>query len=148
MDIHSVKALQYSGPEILPDWNLYKALVEEGLSHSLGEATSEDLLKAIAAGRSQLFAVIDLSGAKAVMITSLLQHPQYKTVFIETLAGKNAIQYCSLFWNSFTTWARENNAVAIEGACRPSVTRLLRRLGLRKVYDVVRVSLEENHVWN
>lgn len=144
----SVKSYQYVGATVLDEWPLFEPLIEEGLQYGYGEKTTQDILNSILEERSQLFVAVSKDGVESLMVTSLIIYPQYKVVFIETMAGRGFIEYARFFWDSFTAWARANGAIAVEGACRPAVTRLLRRLKMRKVYDIVRVSLEDNHVWN
>jgi hypothetical protein len=140
-----MKAYQFAGPEVLAVWDEVLPLVEQGLSPGFGEKSPEDLLEAIREGLSQLFLWRDRSGVVAVLVTSIITYPQYKVVFIDALAGKNILSIIRDYRETFCIWAAANGAVAIEGATRPAMTRLLKKTNARKVYDIVRYSLERPH---
>lgn len=141
-----MKAYQYTGPVVQEVWPFAESLVAKGLSPGYGEKNADDLLQAIIDGLSQLFIWQDKDGVKAIMVTSFVQHPQYKVVFVEAVAGRGAIGFIKDYWPGICVWAAENGAIAIEAATQPGVTRLLKQLNARKVYDVVRYSLERPNV--
>lgn len=142
-----MKAYQYTGPAVEDVWSEVLPLIELGLSPGYGEKSPENLREDIFRGVSQLFIWRDDAKIQAAIVTSLVDHPQYKVVFVEAMAGRGAIQILKDYWESLCAWARANGCVAIEGATQPATTRLLEQhLGYRKVYDVVRYSLERPNV--
>lgn len=145
MDSH-LTAIQYTGPGVLPYWPDFEPFVVDGLKHSMGEKTPEDILQAVVLEKMQIFAVYSQGILQSLCVTSLTQYPQYKIVFLEVAAGKHFVRACQQFWPAFRVWAEANEAVAVEACCRPAMTRLLQRLKFRKVYDTVRVSLGESNV--
>lgn len=148
MDISELKVFQFTGEAAISIWPEVTPLVDLGLAQGCGEKNSDDLLQGVISGQLQLFVARDKDKVHAVMITAILQYPQYKTIFIETMAGRGLVKMIKEYWPIFTLWAKDNGAIAIEGTTRPSVTRLLRKVNMRKVYDVVRVSLETPTILN
>lgn len=143
-----MKAFQYTGPAVEEVWAEALPLVELGLATGYGEKSGQDLFNDIVKGLSQLFLWRDGGKIKFVMVTSFVDHPQYKVLFVESVAGRGGISLLREYWDVICTWARANGAVTLEAATQPGVTRLLRQLGARKVYDVVRYSLERPNVWS
>lgn len=144
----SVIVLQYVGPEVIEIWPQVESLIEIGLAAGHGERTADDIRKAIIEEKSQLFICRDEHQVHAVMVTSIIQYPQYRSVFVEVMAGRGMLQFMKEYWQPFCLWAEANGAKIIEGATQPAVTRLLKRVGMRKVYDTVRYSLERPNVWS
>lgn len=148
MDISELKVFQFTGKVAISIWPEVTPLVDLGLAQGCGEKTSSDLLQGVIDEQLQLFVARDKDKVHAVMVTAILQYPQYKTIFIETMAGRGLVKVIKEYWPIFTLWAKDNGAIAIEGTTRPSVTRLLRKVNMQKVYDVVRVSLETPTILN
>ncbi len=146
MDTSGIVALQYTGPGVSEIWPQVVALVEEGLMPGLGERTADDIRQSIIEEKSQLFVWRDKQKVHAILVTAIVQYPQYRSVFVEAMAGRGMLQFMKEYWQPFCIWAEANGARILEGATQPAVTRLLKRVGMRKVYDTVRYSLERPNV--
>ena len=142
----SIIALQYVGPGVAEIWPRVEPLIEAGLMAGLGERTVDDIRQAIIEEKSQLFVWRDDRQVHAVLVTAIVQYPQYRSVFVEVMAGRGMLQFMKEYWQPFCLWAEANGAKVLEGATQPTVTRLLKRVGMRKVYDTVRYSLERPNV--
>lgn len=142
----SITALQYVGPGVADIWPQVESLIKTGLTASHGERNVDDIRQAIIEEKSQLFVWRDARQIHAVLVTSIVQYPQYRSVFVEAMAGRGMLQFMKEYWQPFCLWAEANGAKVLEGATQPAVTRLLKRVGMRKVYDTVRYSLERPNV--
>lgn len=146
LNMSTITALQYVGPEVAEIWPQVEHLVKTGLMAGLGERNADDIRQAIIEEKSQLFLWRDEYQVHAVLVTSIVQYPQYRSVFVEAMAGRGMLQFMQEYWQTFCFWAEANGAKVLEGVTQPAVTRLLKRVGMRKVYDTVRYSLERPNV--
>ena len=146
MDSDRLKIVQLVGPEVETVWPIVALMLDTAGKYGLGERSLDDVLTAIVEEQSQLWLCIKEGEIKSCAVTTLTDYPQYKVVFIDALSGRGAMQFIEAFWDYFCNWASVNGAVAIEACTRPAMTRLLRKVNMRKVYDVVRYSLERPNV--
>jgi len=79
---------------------------------------------------------------KMVIAFEFIAYPRLLAVNIIALAGEALEKVIGLFFETFCDWCRQAGAQAIEARCGEAMTRLLRRYGLGKVYNVVRMDLE------
>lgn len=114
-------------------------LIAKALKYADGELTVWDVKKLVQEGLMQLWIGYDGDEAETVMVTEISLFPAKKVVRVVALAGRIA-PYLHV-WELVKEWAVMNGAVEIEAWCRPAMTRLLRRYGFTKRYEVVRCDL-------
>lgn len=119
-------------PQVLP-------FLERALRHANGELTLSDVLELAEKGIMQLWICYAGDKVETVMTTEISDFPSRRVVRVVTLAGRIA-PYLHI-WKLLQEWALMHGAEEIEAWCRPAMTRLLRRYGFAKRYEIVRYDL-------
>jgi hypothetical protein len=117
-------------------------LLDRAMQYSEGEMNVGWLLRRHAVGMVQLFVGTRDGGLECVMATEFVQYPLRKTLQILAVAG-NAKPFRP-FFTFIDFWAEENGADAVDAWCRPSMARMLRRVGFKPVRQMVRREIERS----
>ena len=121
-------------------WPRVAPLLSKALEHSDGELGTEQLYKLALTGRVRIvLAMRDdvFVGAAAV---EFVRYPNYVVANVIALGG-NSLMAGEGEFHLLKQWAKANGAAKLQGYCRESVARLLRRAGLKQTYVVVRCDL-------
>jgi hypothetical protein len=111
-------------------------LYDKAIAHSKGDWTLEDALRLFVNSQHLLYLLYDNGCVIAFIQGQFVYYPQ-RTVFLVTLAAGKLLQYADSIKTLESTVAAQG-AVEIEAWCRPSMERLLRRMGFKHKYNVVR----------
>ena len=122
------------------EWPKVSGFLADGLLYSEGEITIEQLR--MLCGRGQVDVFVTLKDGKAVGAFAVepVVYPNFRVANVISAGGRGVFtQEC---WPHFTRWLRDFGYSKVQGYCRPSVARLLRRIdGFRTSYELVRADL-------
>jgi hypothetical protein len=134
------EAWSFQPDQIPAAWEELEPFVLDALHYAKGELSVEDVKKFLLQGYFAAFALAKEGRIQLVMITELCNWPQYSSVRVLAMAGNN-FDAAKQFLSAFEAWVLSKGAVEIEAWCRPEMSRLLRRLGFLKAYEIVRLDL-------
>jgi len=143
------------GPVILTNlvlinnfWPVISPLFQRCIDEAMhGEFTVDDLYHRACAGQISIMVIAnDRTGEHPqldVKIAGALEaniYPQYAAINILALGGANMHKLADEFWDMFRGWTLMNGAKTIEAMVSPRMARMLRPLGFKPVYQLVRCS--------
>jgi hypothetical protein len=65
-----------------------------------------------------------------------------KVCVVVAVGGKDSIIIMNTFRGSFYTWLRINEVSSLRSFCRPSVSRLLQRIGFKVKCEMLEIDME------
>jgi len=129
-------------PDQIPAaWGDIEPFVVRALAAGYGEMTAADVFAKLCGGWLTAFVVARDNKPELLMAAELVTYPQYCTVRVVLLAGKNA-KSALVFWSAFEAWAVSLGAIAIESGGPIAQARLHRRLGFKPTHVHFRYSLK------
>lgn len=132
----------FDADQISGAWPELEELLYPAWKKSRGEVSMEDLRMLLEAGRVQAMCTVRHGAMELALVTEFVQYPQYKSVRIMFLGGKNLARASQKFLPAFIQWALANGAVEIEGwAPEKILTCFYNMLGFETVYTVNRMNL-------
>ena len=135
-----MKTEQFDNLSVFDRWDGVASLVRSGLDWSKGDLTALDILRMVGDGRMQLW-IFSKEEIEAVMVTELLEYPQRKVCSIVCFAGRGMRGVFEEAREYVVNWALANGCEGIEARCRPSMVRMLARLGFNEKYTIVKLAL-------
>lgn len=111
-------------------------LYDKAVRYSSDDWSREDALRMFVDGQHLVYVLYENGMLVAFVQGQFVYYPK-RTVFLVTLAAGKLLQYANLIKTLESTVAAQG-AVEIEAWCRPSMERLLRRMGFKFKYSVVR----------
>jgi hypothetical protein len=124
-------------PLVHAAWPRVEALVQDGLSHSFGELTVDDVHRLVAMGAMQLHVVLEDTEVLAIAVTELTKYPRVNALRVVILAGKDSVQWGERMDSALTDFARRAGAERIEAMCRPGMLKGLKPFGYSQAYIVM-----------
>lgn len=120
-------------------WWTVAALVDP-VAHQAarGEFTTEDLAAMVERGDATAGLVTEGETPVLGIVFEFRHYPRTMTINIMALGGRDLAGAAGTFWPRFAQWAKESGVSHIEACTSPVMTRLLRGLGFRHEYDLVR----------
>lgn len=116
--------------------------VEAALKTGKGELSVEDVKRFLLEGSMMLFTTAQDGFPELFCVTELLVYPQYKSVRVVALGGKNLAKAMQHFRQPFMEWVLATGAVEVEGwSSNPLLRKYYEILGFHKAYDVMRCDL-------
>lgn len=103
-----------------------------------GEFTLEDLSAMVESGRAFAALALDANKPVLAMVFEFRHYPARMLINIMALGGHDLAPVAVSFWPEFLAWAKESGASEIEACTSPAMTRVLKGLGFRHTYDIVR----------
>lgn len=123
---------------ITEHWATAAALLEPVLGAARGEFTVEDLEELCRDGRALAGLAFDDGEPVLALVVEWRFYPRRTVLNVIALAGRDLERVAGTFWPTFTEWAKESGATAIEACVSPAMGRLLQPLGFAHTYDLVR----------
>lgn len=120
-------------------WPDAKPFIERGLEHGSGEYTVRDVFDGLVEGRFQLWLGYIEGKLDAVLVTEIVEYPQYRSCILRLVAGNIMDHWLPHLGRSIKDWARAHGCrdMKIEG--RPGWKRVLK--GWRETHTVLRLEL-------
>lgn len=132
-----IECKQYTTDLPMEVWREAVPLVANAARYSRWEFLLEDVFEAIMEGRQQLWTVYVNDNLKFIWVTEILQQSGRKICTVFAAAGE--MEYGWEFWPWMSNWMRMNEIVEAEVYCRPSMSRLLQRYGLKVRYEILSI---------
>lgn len=124
-------------PDAIPlAWEELEPFIERSIEESFGMLTTKLIYEMLVRDQATAFATIRDGAIECVLILMMIDYTTYRSARIIALGGKN-LKAAYKFVDALEAWAFIQGAVEIEGWCRPSMERLVRRLGWHKRVSIV-----------
>lgn len=133
--------IQHVPVEWVPSvWPRVAAFIEAGVAYSQGDYTVEHMQAFVTSGQQLLLvAVADDNTLAGAMTVQFFNRPTARVAFITSVGGTGILTRDTLA--QLKAILAGFGATALEAAARPSVTRLLGRLGFAPKYMTIGVKL-------
>ena len=116
---------------------LFIPVVEEA---ARGEFTTSDIKRLCEEKRATIAVAIEDGRVIVAMAYEFIYYPQQTACNVIALGGSRFNESQDLFFVTFKEWCKSMDVTVIEASCSPSMSRLLRRFGFQKTYEVVRLN--------
>lgn len=121
-------------------WPKVEAMLAAALSYAAGEYTTDQLKALVATGaQSLLVAVDDQNEIHGACTIAFEAYPNHRVAFMTAIGGRFVINPNT--HEQLKDWCRANGATLFRSACRNSVARLLRRMGMSERYTIMEIPL-------
>ena len=121
-------------------WPTIRPLLDGALAHSEGEITAEHVREMVAGGNAFVLVIVEGGEILAAGAVEIAKYPRYKVANIIAVGGRRVfLRREELGWLRMV--ARDMGCAKVQTYCRPSMARLLERLGMREGYRVMRCDL-------
>lgn len=120
------------------NWPVLAGLLDDALSHGEGELSADDIRQMVRDERVYLLVVIENGQILAAGAVEIVVYPRFKVANIIAVGGKRVfLRREELAWVAMV--ARDMGCAKVQTYCRPSMARLLGKLGMREAYRVMRL---------
>lgn len=123
---------------LAPLWPTISTFLDSALQHSEGELSSDDIRTMVENEQAFILVVVVGGEIKAAGAVEITQYPRFKVANIIAVGGD-----CVFLKRSELEWlkmlCKDMNIRSVQTYCRPSMARLLNRLGMRDAYRVMRL---------
>lgn len=121
-------------------WGVVGPFLDEALAHSEGEISAEDVRRMVRDGQAFILVVVQSGVIIAAGAVEIVYYPRYKSANIIAVGGDQAfLRANELAW--VCRVARDMGCTKVQTFCRPSMARLLVKLGMREAYRLMRCDL-------
>lgn len=121
-------------------WPWVEGFLDAALHHGGGEYDVSQLKTMVVCGCQTLLVAVDddnvIQGACTVAFEN---YPNQRVAFMTTAGGKAVLSKDTLA--QFQHWCKGQGATVFRCACRESMARLLRRVGMRERYTIMETAL-------
>jgi hypothetical protein len=122
-------------------WPMCVAQLSEGLSSGEGETHIEQLRLYLTEARCNLVILLnnkdDVIGSLAIQFVNL---PNIRIGFIHSIGGRSLLADKDV-WSTFKFSCKQRGASSIRASCKPSQSRLFRRIGFNVIYEQIEIKL-------
>lgn len=119
-------------------WPLLAPLFESALSHGEGELSTDDIRELVRDERAFVLIAVDKGQMLAAAAVEIVAYPRFKVANIIATGGNRVfLRREELAWVGQI--ARDMGCAKVQTYCRPSMARLLGKLGMREAYRVMRL---------
>lgn len=135
------RKLTVLAPESLDSmWPVVGGLLDSALGHSEGELNAEDVRQMVKAGHVFVLVIVQGGEILAAGAVEVVHYPRYKVANIIAVGGDRVfLRRSELDWVRMVV--RDMGCTKVQTYCRPSMARLLGKLGMREAYRVMRCDL-------
>lgn len=116
-------------------WSEVAPFIEDALAYAGGDYTLEQVKVLLANDTWLLLAVCDGNIVKGAITVAFSNMPNDRVAFITTIGGRHITS--SDTYSQFARILKQFGATKIQGAARPSVARLWRKIGFTERYIIV-----------
>jgi len=138
-----MQALFLTSPELLEEyWDRAAIHFEPVVNEAArGEFTVEDIKRLCAEKRAYCAIVLNGETVDLAMAFEFIHYPRMTACNIMAIGGSHLNDAESAFFVTFKDWCKSMSVTVIEASCSSVMSRLLKRYGFAKTYEVVRLSL-------
>jgi hypothetical protein len=117
-------------------WDKLSHFIESGLKYSEGDFTIDQVKVYLADNKWVLIGVFNEEEvATGALVVSITNSPNSRTAFVISIGGKLISNEDT--YNQLVSIVKQFGATKIQGAGRPSIVRLWKRLGFKERYTIV-----------
>ncbi len=120
------------------NWHLVKDYLTEALQFS-DEYTADQVKVFLANGQWLLIAALKDNNIKGCCTVVFINYPNDRVAFVTAIGGKFISD--KNIYNEFVSMLKTFGATKVQGAARPSIVRLWRRLGFAEKYSIVETKI-------
>lgn len=122
-------------------WPTLSKLLAPAYSVGVDEYTLEQTRQMVAEGRWIMMVIVDKDKdeIQGAMVVNVFNRPNERVLFVQAIGGKKSVN--DSIMSQLKTYAASVGASTIEAAARPSMVRLLGRVGMTPKYQVLEVKL-------
>lgn len=124
-------------------WELLEPFVASSVRHSFGTVTVEGIRKMLFEKQVTAGVLLENDKFVSVFVFHVVPYETYKSVRIIAAAGKRMEEAFKRV-DVLITWALSHGASEIEGWCRPSMVRFLRRYGFKPRLSMVTLDIKRS----
>lgn len=130
-------------PELLSHWwgRVEPHLLPVVTEAARGEFSIDDLYRLCQEKRAACAIVTDGEAVILAMVFEFIHYPKITACNIIALGGSRLDESAEQFFITFKKWLYGMGVTVIEASCSSVMSRLLRRYGFAKTYEVVRLNL-------
>lgn len=132
-------------PQYLDDaWPHVLSYLEKAVPFCEGEIDTSQMRMLVASGRASLFiAASDRPSVLGAAVVETIQYPNFRVANVVAIGGSSRYKlFNEDLWRQFSSQLKSMGYSKIQGYCRPSMARLLRKVvGARDAYIVSRLDL-------
>lgn len=133
----SIKLVRYDHEDLPAVMTEVAYLIERSIAYSKGTVTMQQIIAFLNAGEAHMFGTVKDGKILSVFIGRIVVYPSDYSVFrIIACAGRD-LKAALVNLEALEAWVICQGAVEIEAFCRPSMYRLLRRLGWNEKMMIV-----------
>lgn len=114
--------------------------IEKALEHSEGEYDLVDVEHGLLSGRYESWIAVADDEVKAVAITEVVQHPNYRELLIKHIGGKDKNIWMTPEWQdrTFSQYAKDTGCKNLVMFGRKGWKRVLDKLGWKESYTIMK----------
>lgn len=117
--------------------------IARSVAHSFGTVSTPKIMQYLLNGDATAVILIENDHLVAVFAVMIIPYAEYRACRIIAASGRKMDEAMKRI-DVLITWALKKGATEIEGWCRPSVTRLLRRHGFRPRFSIVTLDIKRS----
>lgn len=106
-----------------------------------GEFSVDDIKRMCGERRAICVVVTNGEDVQLAAAFEFVHYPQITACNVMALGGSGWADAEALFFVTFKDWCKSMGVTVIEASCSSAMSRLLKRYGFAKTYEVVRLSL-------
>ena len=134
---HNPELIRLTRAEIAYSWGAILPFLERALEYCDGEITAEDLSIFTSQGLMDVWVACEKEKIWAVAVTEIVQYPRTRVLRLVCLSGED-IKTWKHFDAHIERYAFLQGCKMIEGFTRPGMEKLVRELGWRRRFVVLR----------
>lgn len=138
-----MKPIFLTTPELLEEWwdRAEPHLIPVVTEAARGEFTIDDLHRLCKEKRATCVVVTDGEIVTLAAVFEFIHYPRMTACNVIAMGGKDWHSVAEQFFITFKQWLYGMGVTVIEASCSSVMSRLLRRYGFAKTYEVVRLEL-------
>lgn len=120
-------------------WPLVSPYLAAALEFSAGEMSVDQMRLLVVQGQTEVLARMDDEKCTGAIAYEFRNTPNFRIAFVTAIGGRGA--YDKTLMGPWCEYLKARGVQRLEGAARPAIARLLRRLGMHEAYTVMRMEI-------
>lgn len=125
---------------VAQSWPLVEKHLKRALEYAGDDYTIDQVKVYVSSGQWLLIGFLDENEIKGALTVSFVNYPNKRVAFITLIGGKLIANQDT--YKQLSNICKAHGATKIQGAGRPAIVRLWRKLGFKERYAIV-----ENNLW-
>jgi len=124
-------------------WEMLEPYIARSVRHSFGTVSVQGIRMLLMTGQATAIVMLENDHLIAVFAVMVIPYAYYKSVRVIAAAGRKMSEAMARI-DVLITWALKQEATEIEGWCRPSVERMLKRYGFKHRLSIVTLDIRRS----